>query len=315
MNIIRFLDSHKIFYTDTGSNVKKGNINVQCPWCGKEDKSEHMGISIKLPHVYGCWRNDKHRGKDITNLIQKLLDCSWLEAKSIVDSDRSLLEKEGCLSKVKSIFSVKKEEITVGITELELLNEFKFISSTSQIYKRFYTYFYSRGYRKEDIDKLKEHYKLLGCFRGDYAWRLIIPIYFQNRLVTWTSRTIRNDDLRYKDLSPDESVIPLKDCLYDFDNLINRTGKKLFITEGPFDCYPLFLHGGNDIGVTCTFTVSVSEEQKFLLSQLSNNYDELLYLPDKGFEVNAIKLKSELSFIKNLKVIKPTKEMIGRLVL
>lgn len=299
MNIINFLNDNNIYFTDTGNNVKQGNVNIKCCFCSN-DPSEHLGISLKSPHVWGCWRNADHRGKDIVDLIIKLIGCSYSEAKAIVEQDKSLLEESSMLSKINSIFN--KEEVIEkikGVESLEFPNSFKKISSFG-VYKKFYDYMVSRNFKHFEIIELVDHYNLQGCLIGDYAYRVIIPIYYKKKLVSWTGRIIGgNESLRYLDLSPNKSVIALKSTLLDFDNFHDKGGDKLFVTEGAFDCINLFRFGLN---VTCTFTVNLSISQKYLLSQLSKKFNEIIILPDRNFEIQAWQLKKDLAYLKNISV-------------
>ncbi len=302
MNIKKFLTDHKVYWTDEGHNVKRGNINVQCPFCGEADRSEHMGISLQKPHIYGCWRNKKHRGTNIVDLIVALTNYSWAEAKAFVNADKPLLEGESASELVSKIFNKADEEPITGVEELQMPEEFKTVVHVS-VYRKFHSYLHSRGYEFYEIKNLIEHYDLRGCLRGDYAYRLIIPVYFENALSAWTGRVIGGKEtLRYMDLSPDKSVIPLKESLLDYDFLLNQGGRRLYIVEGAFDSFPIYLWGGSDVEATCSFTVNISMRQQTMISRLSKVFDEVVILPDSEFEVNAYEAKAEMSHIKNLHV-------------
>jgi hypothetical protein len=303
LNIVKFLDDHDVYYTDTGHNVKNGNINVKCPYCGEADKSEHLGIAIAAPHVWGCWRNKNHRGKLIEDLIVALTNYSWAEAKQIAKADSPQLEGARALTAVKEIFGKKDadDKIVQGVEYLEMPKEFNIIRHVG-IYRKFHSYLWSRGFVFHEIQELIDYYGLRGCLRGEDAYRLIIPVYFEKKLVSWTGRTIGSGTLRYKDLSPDKSVIPLKESLFDFDSLHFRGGTRLYLVEGAFDCFPMHLHGKARTGITCSFTVNLSERQKYLLKLLSERFDEVVILPDPKFEIKAWELKNELSYLKNVYV-------------
>lgn len=302
MNIIKFLTANDIYYTDSGNNVKQGNVNIHCCFCGSDDPSEHLGIALQSPHVWGCWRNQKHRGKNIIDLIVKLTNYSWSEAKAIAEEDKSLLEDSEVSMKIKDIFSDKQVvEEKKGVKHLEFPSSFKDIVPEG-LYTRFGSYVYSRGFDSVDTARLIQYYNLKGCLVGDYVYRLIIPVYYGNQLVTWTGRSIGNSELRYLDLSPDKSVIALKETLLDYDNLLEKGGRRLYVVEGAFDVFPIFLWGDEDVEATCTFTVNMSNQQKYLLSMLSKRFNEIVFLPDSEFEMNAWELKNDLAYIKNIRV-------------
>src|SRR5437773_2381680 len=83
MNWEKLLSNNGIEYVTSGSNTKRGEISVKCPFCGDDDPSEHMGISL-TKDVWGCHRNAQHRGKNLRRLISALLGCSSSQAAIIV---------------------------------------------------------------------------------------------------------------------------------------------------------------------------------------------------------------------------------------
>src|SRR5229473_3315925 len=81
MNWMDFLDDNHIEFVTRGSNTKRGEISVQCPWCRDDDPSEHLGIG---PNGWGCLRDASHRGRQPHRLVQALLGSSYLVARLTV---------------------------------------------------------------------------------------------------------------------------------------------------------------------------------------------------------------------------------------
>ena len=75
VNIQKLFDTHGVPYVSQGKNVKKGHINVACPFCG-DDPSFHLGINTDTL-AWSCWRNSSHRGNYPHKLVKKLLNWSW----------------------------------------------------------------------------------------------------------------------------------------------------------------------------------------------------------------------------------------------
>src|SRR6185436_20537355 len=78
-----FFRRHNIDYVTSGPNASKGRLQIKCPFCGQDDPSEHMGVSIR-GKGWSCWRNAGHRGVSSERLIQALLRCSSEEAKRLI---------------------------------------------------------------------------------------------------------------------------------------------------------------------------------------------------------------------------------------
>lgn len=305
--LINLFKQYNIYWTEEGANVRKNNINIKCPWCGEADPSEHMGIN-PVSKQYACWRNSQHRGKDLARLIQVLIHCSYLEAKRLVENDRLVFQEKGILDQVVETLTISDDDKRIerlgGVKKLELPKNF-YLADVSSLRIRFQEYLFSRGFINVHVNELDQFilkYGICCCLVGDYKFRLIFPIYYKNQLVTWTSRSIYVDEkLRYKDLSIEESVRHVKFCLYNYDELLEKGGKKLFITEGVFDVLKMeYFFPNEDYRATCIFTTSVQPEQVYLLSKLSKRFNDTILLLDKGVEAQMIRLKMEFSFIKNL---------------
>lgn len=293
MNIKQIFDRHNVKYRESGKNVKRGNINVCCPFC-KDDEGFHLGID-PASKKWGCWRNLTHKGRGYRKLFQKLLKLSTQQIIELceekyyhTDDDFKKLSEKLFIN--KKIPMVKKQ--------LSLLKEF--IPIQFNINDKFYNYLKNRDFNYSDILKIINHYKLMGCLVGDYKFRIIIPIYLNEQLATWTSRSIREDeDLRYLTLSEEKAIININRTLFDYDNII-QGGNILFITEGPFDVMKMFTLLNPKNKVTCIFTKNITN-QLFLLTNLSVLYNKLVVILDKG--ENFFTIKRQMEHISNLSAI------------
>ena len=301
-SIIEILDYYNVEYRTSGKNVSQGKtLVVNCPFCG-DDVGFHMGIRLD-GSAYGCWRNSLHRGKNVGRVLQKLLGISYeiinsLLGKSDVVEDNEIVKLRDKLSFTNII---KKTESK----KLELLPEFKDIYNKG-ITKKFYDYLLDRGF--EDVDNLIKKYNLKCCLLGKYEYRIIIPIYFKNQLVTWTSRTIRDDEkVRYITLS-EESILKTSDLLFNYDFII-RGGNTLFITEGPFDSIKTQEYLPRFYNSTCLFTKHITPAQISLFYELKDKYDKYVILLDRGEEKASIELLQRLEFIKNIKIKRLSKDI------
>lgn len=293
MNIKKFLKSNNVYYITEGPNVKKGNINIKCLWC-LDDPSEHLGINLKY-NSYSCWRNDSHRDNNIVKLIQKLLNCSWQEAKQIAYQKVTIdLEDMSLTSRIKNILKPNHVvKIKKSVNKLVLLDDFKKVVDTG-IRKRFWDYLVDvRGFVDESrLLKLIEINNIHCCLVDDWKYRLIFPITQGKKLMTWSSRIIMNSSIPYIDLSPEKSVIGCKQLLYDYDRLSNiKNGNILYVVEGIFDVFKLQYF---DFFATCIFTKTIRDNQIFLLRQLLDNFKEIRVLLDGDAYIQAIKIVREL---------------------
>jgi hypothetical protein len=172
---------------------------------------------------------------------------------------------------------------------------------------QYISYMRGRGYKRSDIPLLYKRYKLRYVHSGFFKYRVILPVYIDHRLVTWTGRSIEKDaSLRYSTLTtkPDKAKqlgvplakFPISDCLGFFDHLMKHPKKTLFITEGPFDALWLDYHFQTlDCRATCLFGLTMSENKKWLFDRLADKYMEFVFLLDQKELGKSMRMAQELS--------------------
>jgi len=279
--IKEILKQHNIDFVETGKNVAKGNLGLNCPFCGSEDSSYHLNINNN--GRYFCWRDGSHKGT-IHYLLGHILNISIDEAKRLLGNQHTSPSVEENIIKYG------------GKTSIQLPENFRVVENNI-ITKAFYNYLKNRGFDR--IPELVERYNIKCCISGKWADRVIFPIYMNYELMSWIGRDIREKAyLRYRDLEIDESVKHPKYCLFDYDNLLG--GERLYVLEGVFDALKMNWYTSEHISSTCLFTLNVTDEQIKLLLRVSDLYEEIIILLDEGAERQSMKLSASLSFIKNL---------------
>ena len=82
-DIIKYLQSRHINYTEEGKNVSEGWIGIRCVFPGCEDMSNHLGIHLESK-VISCWVCGR-RGSllNLILLIDKKSTANAFETKAI----------------------------------------------------------------------------------------------------------------------------------------------------------------------------------------------------------------------------------------
>ena len=280
IDIKRLLDSHQIHWIDQGNNVAKGNINIKCPWCGPDDKSQHMGINLTT-NQYGCWRNAHHRGKNIARLLAALdIYISEDRASLIAQlSNRTFFaEKENTTSTITKVYT----------TELPMT----FLPLDTNIFSRPYiNYLKKRGYTNPYV--VAQDYDLRYSIMADkWSARLILPIYV-NDWVTWTGRAIGTNPLRY--LSPATAeATNIKETIFNYNQLKDSEGDILIITEGPFDAIKVDMYNKPRVRATCIFGLAATADQILLLKNICYNFNNIFIGLDQGTLVQSMDLRKSL---------------------
>ena len=144
-------------------------------------------------------------------------------------------------------------------------------------------YLERRGF---NVNELITKYKFRdGGFTGDFAYRVIIPIIdTDGRICSYQGRGYAGQDLRYKTLAIEKSLVDPKKMLF---NLNNCNKSYVVVTEGPMDA----LKGGDNF--CATLGTSVTEAQVQLLTEYKKVV--IIYDSEKPAQLRAKKLADRIS--------------------
>lgn len=231
-DVVRFLSNYRIPWTSRGKNVGHGWVGVNCPFC--RDSGYHGGFNIAGGY-FNCWKCGGHSLLEVVKAFAQVEDFS---AYHIIDEYgirttilSSLMEKVPNAETV----SLPGQPLGVGC-------------------KR---YLRKRGFYPDFVEG--KYFLRDGGIVGDFAFRLIIPVFYQGKLVSYIGRDITGkQDLRYKNLPIEKSVMDIRKVLFNLDNCTQDT---IIVVEGSFDAMK--------IGDNCCATLgtSVTEAQVRLLAE------------------------------------------------
>lgn len=226
-----YLDDRGISYKTEGKNISSGWIGVNCPFCG--DQSNHLGIK---ENGFSCWRCGT-KG-NISKLIQEIDSCNLYQAYDTIKSFDSI-----GLPDLKSDI---RKRLGDNILPSEATTTFPEIHSD---------YLKGRGF---DPALLINKYKLLACYTtGKYKFRIIIPVIEDGFIVNFTALAVSGQTPKYIHCPNVESIIPMKECLYNIDTVKDIA----VIVEGVTDVWRM----GN--GCVATMGLEYTSNQINLLVQ------------------------------------------------
>ena len=219
--------------------------HINCPFCKNPVDTHYNGGFFSLKPAFNCFRCGVHSYYDAVSLA---LNISISETHKLLKS-YDYIPKETFEKKV-----AKAEHLDLPGYHLD---------------KNEKEYLRGRGFNVEYLES-KFHIRG-GGIAGDWSYRILIPIYFNHVLVSWTGRSILPKDVikelgipRYKNLSIEQSVINSKEIFFNLDNC-NR--KEVILVEGPMDVLRM------EDDTVCSLGTSVTREQElFLTSRFEKVY-------------------------------------------
>ncbi len=105
------------------------------------------------------------------------------------------------------------------------------LPKTGPLLKAHRAYLRGRGFDPEQIEAV---WGIGGIgVASRLAWRLFIPVHLGGEVVSWTTRAIGDDPVRYVSARPEEEALPIHSLLYGEDYLRYA----VVVCEGPTDAW------------------------------------------------------------------------------
>ena len=274
-----------IRYTGAGNE-----IHICCPVCG--EIRYRLYISLTTGQVY-C-HNCQFKGT-VVNLIQYIEGISYHSAwERFNEIKGNIVLPESIKNDLEHRFFAKNIP-EIHKRSVPLPEEFQLLSESNNfVAQRAKKYLYRRGITEQQIKK----YHMGICATGQYANRIIIPIYQQKELKFWVARAM-SSEAKLKERSPSNLFYQYgkSEVIFNLDNAVN-TYHSAVISEGIFDA----LSWGN-IGISLLGKI-LYDVQLNLLLEYKNQLTEGLYIAlDADAEKDAMSMAGVLSEFFSVKMI------------
>lgn len=278
-------------YFRLGSTSSKGwrqNL-TGCPYC-------HDGRS-KNPRSHFLFQNDeigfqcfncggKHRftGNNINTLANFISKSAWKKVGAILLE----LKKEKIFPSTNLADQEEVKELLEDDETLELINykeielpdvSIKFRMKKDKIAKTYRQRFIdnrikAKKYLEEhgltEISKTKELYI---CMEGDYANRLIFPIYFDGKLISFAARALFPTKTKYLYPSSDDEHNDRGTIIYGLDKLFKSEDvKQIFVTESLVDAWQL--------GGMAVLSKNLTKQQIAIMNSFNFQNKKLVFVLD-----------------------------------
>lgn len=226
IDLVELFTELEVKHWTSGKNVSDGWVGIRCIFCN--DSSNHLGVSLQHGN-YSCWKCGS------TGSLKNLLiamGCSIYDARDLVRKHSTETHLRYAQEKQRA----EKLHIEGFQQALRLVQR---------------EYLYNRRF---DPDYLQQKYKIMGGtpLMGKWKWRIIVPVIMQQEMYTFTGMAIGGQDPKYLHCAEKDSVLPAKECLYNWDSV---TGDQIGICEGVTDVWRM----GD--GFVATFGTKVTHHQ------------------------------------------------------
>lgn len=240
---------------ETHHHARLGWVQFDCPFCSPNTHRYRMGYNVATRAV-NCWMCGRH------NLPETLLNLGCKSLREAIRLSKGLPIERG----VEKRLSAGKLTPPKGIGPLK---------------GRHRQYLKGRGFNPDEIVDL---WGVQGIgIASKYRWTLYIPIYLYGEVVSFTTRQLHDDGIRYCTASPEEERVHHKELLYGSDYCRDT----VVILEGPTDVWNF------GPGAVCTFGTQWTEAQLRELVKFPNRV--VIFDPEAGAQRRARELVDWLS--------------------
>lgn len=252
MDIIRLLSDHGIPFISGGhKHSTEGWVNVHCPFCpGSRDF--HLGISET--GACHCWRCGTHSFRKTFSALLHIPEIMLAGVLKKYQISFTPLRKDYSSPKV-SIFPFKFPEPHGPLTKLHQ------------------KYLIARGF---DPEKIVQEWGIFGTGPVSFldsisfSHRIIIPIYWEQKIVSFQSRDITDrSQVKYLACPKKREVIHHKNIIYASPK--GFTSPTAIVVEGVFDVWRL----GH--AAVATFGIKYKMEQ---VLEIAKNFERIFILFD-----------------------------------
>ena len=239
----------------SGKNVSIGWVNIQCPFCA--DASNHCGVNPDT-EIFHCWKC--HLKGHFIDLLMELTGLSYGACKDIVSDSTTTFKKSSLETIRNTLEGETSESKSVVITEVRLPKSFEPITDDTN-FPLLDDYLKRRNISKET---LIEHGVGI-CRTGKYMNRIIIPVFYQGKLVSFQAADLTGfANLKYR--SAPQSMGRINDFLYNYDKI--EVGGRMIVEEGVLDAW----RTGDEAVAAFTSNLTKAQVQLIMDKELSELY-------------------------------------------
>jgi len=208
VDINALFQEYNISVKEKGENVTRGWVNIEvCPFC--MDSNFHCGINLASGGFH-CWVCGEKGG--LWKLLREMEDfkgqhISSIIAKFVLDHGNTPINNYNATTDKLD----GKKPIKFSWPEHIL----------EDLPKPHKDYLLSRHF---DPDFLAKKYNLKAVYNiGKHKFRIIVPVIINKKKVSWVAAWVLrkqfSDVTPYLNCIPEESVMPINHCLYNYDSI------------------------------------------------------------------------------------------------
>lgn len=259
-----------------------------CPYChdgkSKNPRSHFLFINGEIGfQCFNCGAKHRFSGTNVNSLAKFISRSAWKKTGAILLE----LKKEKIFPKsdLKDQEELKEElgEETLDLIdykEIELPDvSLKYNMKVDKVAPRYRTRFIQNKKKvkaylaNNGLTQIAKNKELYICMDGDYSNRLIFPIYFDGKLISWAARALFPTKTKYLYPPAEDEFNSRGHLIYGLDKLFKAEDvKQIFVTESINDAIHL--------GGMAVLSKNITHEQIAILKEFNFQKKKLIFVLD-----------------------------------
>jgi hypothetical protein len=224
------LQAYGVPYVTEGQHTTDGWVNVHCPFCAGS-RNYHLGISPT--GGCHCWRCGGH---SLQETVSKLLNVTEQQARSILRQYKTRAARPA---------AIQEPRVVTHTTKLKYPTPNRELTPSGRRYLE--ARHFNPAHLVEEW-RIKETGPVSYLNKIDYSFRILIPIYWEGKPVTFQARDITGKSkMKYLACPKDQELVHHKNIVYAHpDGVQGRVG---IVVEGVTDVWRLGRHAVATLGI------------------------------------------------------------------
>lgn len=268
------------------------NFSACCPFHGEKTPSFTVSVRKRFYHCFGCGAHGnaikfamEHKGLNFPDAVREVAGFAGMEVPKEDVPERTAEQKREAARYAKAYAvladaqRVYGAELSKNVDAMEYLTEVRGLSfATINSFGIGYapdewnTITGNRAYKKEELmdSGLAAHSEKSPRLYDRFRDRIMVPIYYKDRVVGFGGRTMRDQEPKYLN-SPESLVFKKGNLLFGLPQAIDEIRKqgRVYVVEGYMDDIMLHQHGITN--VVASLGTAVTESQMKILFALSEH--------------------------------------------
>jgi hypothetical protein len=290
------------YFNIDNPNQKGWRKNLSgCPYCNdgssKNPRSYFIFSEEQIGfHCFNCGAKQRFNSKNINSLANFISKSTWNKVGNILlkIKKEKIFPNTNLINQKEIEDNVENEHISlinyknIDLPDVSILLWETNVDKIAPSYRKSFLYYKDKAIeylKSKGVYDIAKNKKLYICLEGDFRNRLILPIYFDGKLISYAARALFRTKTKYLYPPTTDEYNERGRIIYNLEKIFKpQNVKQIFVTESIVDSW---VFDGMAI-----LSKNITKEQIIILNEFNFHQKQLLFIMDKdkiNFKSNDMK--------------------------